>query len=160
MSSEKVNSRAGIQNRIHCKIGEVTLYLVIALIFSAMNTNIKGTNISLSPAISDYVDKRLKKIDDILGEDGSIQCDVELAKTTEHHHKGDIFKAEIHIVGAGKNLYAAAEKSDLYAAIDTVRDDILRECKAGKGKRISLIRRSGARVKNMVKGLWPWGKRN
>ncbi|MEA2714974.1 MAG: putative sigma-54 modulation protein [Candidatus Parcubacteria bacterium] len=124
-----------------------------------MNINIKTTAIALSPAISDYVAKRLKKVDKILGKDPSLMCDVELGKTTEHHQKGNIFRAEVHIVGAGKNAYASAEKDDLYSAIDRVRDEILRELKAGKGKKISLIRRSGARVKNMIKGLWPWRKR-
>ncbi len=123
-----------------------------------MNTNIKMTNISMTPAISEYVTKRLKKVENILSGDPSIQCDVELAKTTAHHHKGDIFRAEVHIVGSGKNLFASAEKDDLYVAIDAVQDDIMRELKVVKGKRISYIRRSGARVKDMVKGLWPWGK--
>ncbi len=124
-----------------------------------MNTNIKMTNTTMTPSISEYVAKRLKKAGNLLSGDQSAQCDVELAKTTSHHNKGDIFKAEVHIVGAGKNLYASAEKNDLYAAIDAVRDDIVRELKAGKGKRLSYIRRSGARVKDMVKGLWPWGKK-
>ncbi len=124
-----------------------------------MNINLKGTNITLTPAITEYTNKRLEKISKIINDDVSAQCDVELAKTTAHHNKGDIFRAEVHIVGAGKNLYASSEKDDLYAAIDTVQDEILRELKVVKGKRISYIRRSGARVKDMVKGLWPWGKK-
>lgn len=124
-----------------------------------MNTNIRTTNVALVPAISEYVDKRLKKIEKLLADDKSVQCDIEIGRTTEHHQKGDVFFAEIHIVGAGKNAYARAEKQDLYTAIDAVRDEILRELSAGKGKRISIIRRSGARVKNMVKGLWPWGSK-
>lgn len=123
-----------------------------------MNINIKTTTITLTPAISDYTNKRLAKIASLLDGDSTAQCDVELAKTTTHHHKGNIFKAEMHIVGAGKNYFASSEQPDLYAAIDIVQGEILQELKAGKAKRISLVRRSGARVKNMVKGLWPWGK--
>jgi len=123
-----------------------------------MNTNIKVTGITLTPSITDYATKRMDKVTKLLESDPTIQCDIELGKTTEHHNKGEIFRAEVHIVGAGKNLYASAQKSDLYSAIDAVRDEVLRELHAGKGKRISLVRRSGARVKNMVKGLWPWGK--
>jgi putative sigma-54 modulation protein len=124
-----------------------------------MNINIKGSNISLTPAISDYVDKRLKKISKLLGNDSALQCDVELARTTAHHQKGEIFRAEVHIVGSGKDIYAASEQEDMYAAIDLVRDDVLREVKAKKAKQISLVRRGGARMKAMVKGLWPWGKK-
>ena len=122
-----------------------------------MNTNIKSTNVALSTAITDYADKRFNKIAKLLDHDPATQCDIELARTTAHHQKGEIFRAEIHIVGAGKNLYAVAEKADLYAAIDGVRDEILRELKNQKEKRISFISRGGARVKAMLKGLWPWG---
>lgn len=123
-----------------------------------MNTNIKTTTIALTPAISDYINKRLAKIAHFLDGDSTAQCDIELAKTSGHHQKGNIFKAEIHIVGAGKNFYASSTQPDLYAAIDIVQSEIIQELKSGKAKKISLVRRSGARVKNMVKGLWPWGK--
>ena len=123
-----------------------------------MNTRVKGTNITLTPAISAYVDKRIAKLGKLVGGDPSIMCDVELGKTSAHHQKGDIFRAEIHVVGAGLDAYASAEHEDLYAAIDEVRDDIVRDLRAKKGKRLSYIRRSGARVKDMVKGLLPWGE--
>ncbi|MCX6719101.1 MAG: ribosome-associated translation inhibitor RaiA [Candidatus Taylorbacteria bacterium] len=123
-----------------------------------MNTNIKTTNITLSASISEYTEKRLGKIAKFLDDDPTTQCDVELAKTTEHHKKGDIFKAEIHIVGSGKNLYATADREDLYVAIDAVRDEILQELNARREKRISFVRRGGAKVKAMVKGMWPWGR--
>jgi ribosomal subunit interface protein len=124
-----------------------------------MKINIKTTSISSSQAMLDYVDKRLAKIGKIIGEDPTVICDVELAKTTGHA-KGDIFRAEVHIVGAGKNLYASSEKTDLYAAIDDVRDEILRELKTTKDKEVSMIRRGGARVKAMVKGIMSWGKKD
>lgn len=121
-----------------------------------MNIRIKATNITMSPAVSEYADKRFNKITKMIGHDPSIIADVELSKTNEHHQKGDIFRAEIHIVGKGMDIYAASEHEDLYQAIDGVRDEVIREITASKGKRISLMRRSGARVKAMAKGLWPW----
>lgn len=101
-----------------------------------------------------YVDKRLAKIAKLLAGDSTAKCDLELAKTTEHHQKGDIYRAEIHIVAVGKNLYAANEQSDIFSAIDGVRDEILRELKAQKTKRTSYIRRGGAKIKAMIRGLW------
>ena len=123
-----------------------------------MNINIKTTSIELTPAISDYTNKRLAKIETLLETDSSAICDIELAKTTGHHNKGDIFRAEIHIVGAGKNLYASSEQDDLYTAIDLVRDQIVSELTSEKSKRLTLIRRGGAKVKNIIKGFWPWNK--
>lgn len=121
-----------------------------------MNTNIKTTGITLTPAISDYTKKRLEKVSVFLEKDPSIQCDVELGRISAHHQKGEVFRAEVHLVGSAKNIYVSAEKDDLYSAIDAVKDEVLREIKSDKGKKVSLIRRSGLRIKNIVKGLWPW----
>ena len=123
-----------------------------------MNIKTKGTNLSLTPSISEYVDRRMEKIIRLIGDETSVRCDIELAKTTEHHHKGEIFRAEIHIVGPGRNVYASSEKEDLYAAVDEVSDEALRGLKSSKKKYLSFVRRGGAQVKSMVKGLWPWGK--
>ncbi len=117
-----------------------------------MNINIKTTNISLTTAISDYTSKRLETIKQFLQNDTTIQCDIELARTTIHHKNGDIFRAEIHITGKSRDLYASAEESDLYRAIDIVRDEILREVRSLKAKKISLLRRGGAKIKNIIKG--------
>lgn len=124
-----------------------------------MNIRIKATNLTMSSAVSEYVGKRLDKVSRLVGGDPSIMCDVELSRTSGHHQKGEIFRAEIHIVGAGLDIYAAAEHEDLYSAVDDVRDEIIREFHAKKGKRISLIRRSGAQMKAMVKGIWPFNRK-
>lgn len=121
-----------------------------------MNKNIKTTNITLTPAISDYTYTRVAKLEKLLSHDPSVKCDIELAKTSDHYNKGDIFKAEIHIVGKNKNMYASAEKVDLYSAIDLAIDEISREIKSQNAKHITLVRRGGAQMKAMMKGLWPW----
>jgi ribosomal subunit interface protein len=119
-----------------------------------MNINIKTTGISLTPSISDYVEKRLRPIEKLLQDDSTVQCDVELAKTTNHHRHGDIFKAEVHIVGKDMDIFATVEKEDMYAAIDLVQEEVIRQIKSRKEKRQSLIRRGGAQVKEIIKGLW------
>lgn len=118
-----------------------------------MNINIKCANISLTEAISDYTSKRLDAITAFFANDPTARFDVELGKTTNHHNKGDIFRAEIHIVGKNADHYASAEESDLYKAIDMVRDEMLREVRTGKEKKISLLRRGGAKIKQMMRGF-------
>ncbi len=120
-----------------------------------MNIQIKTTTISLTPAISEYVEKKLNSIEKFFKNDSTLKFDLELGKTNNHHKNGDIFKAEIHIVAMDTNIYASAEKEDLYVAIDSVKDEILREIKSSNSKRRSLIRRGGARIKNILKGIWP-----
>jgi len=120
-----------------------------------MNTNIKATNITITPEVTSYVDKRLEAVISLFKNDSTAQMDIEIGKTTAHHKNGDIFRAEVHIVAKDEDLYASAEEEDLYKAIDVVRDEILRVVRSSKSKKISLVRRSGAMVKNMMKGLWP-----
>lgn len=123
-----------------------------------MNIRIKGTNITLTPGITDYVNSTLEKLSRFLGQDPSITCDVELARTTKHHQKGDIFKAEVHIISPDVEAYATSENEDLNLAIADVRDEIENKLRSNKNKKISYMRRSGAKVKAMMKGLVPWGE--
>ena len=119
-----------------------------------MNINIKTTNISLTPSISDYVNKRFESVKKFLQNDPSAICDFEVGKISRHHKSGDVFRAEAHIVAAHRDIYADSEQSDLYAAIDLVRDEVMHRLTSDKGKRLSSIRRGGTAIKNMIKGLW------
>lgn len=119
-----------------------------------MQKNIKATGFELTPAISDYIDKRFAVFDRYVGENNdSARCDVEVAKTTRHHKHGDVFKAEVHLVFSGKNFFASCEKEDLYAAIDIVRDEIVRSLSSNKDKGIALMRKGALAMKNALKGL-------
>ncbi len=119
-----------------------------------MKTNIKATGIELTPAISNYTEKRLSKISKYLEGDNHILA-VELGKTSEHHKNGDIFRAEIRISGGGVDFYAVKESPDLYTSIDEVRDEIVSEINKAKGKKRSLMLRGARRLKDMAKGF-PW----
>ena len=120
-----------------------------------MNTQIKTTGgFPMTAAISDYIEKRVATLERFLESDPTTMVHVELAKTTAHHKHGDIFRAEIRISGKVHNIYVASEKADLYAAIDDVREQAHRKLAESKEKRISFVRRGGARVKNIIKGFW------
>jgi ribosomal subunit interface protein len=121
-----------------------------------MNIRIKATNITLSEQLSDYINKALSKVSKTVDSDPTVQCDVEVGRTTNHHQKGEVFMAEIHVVGTGLDAYARTEHEDLNAAITETRDEVMSKIRTMKGKRISFIRRSGARAKDMLRGLWPW----
>lgn len=118
-----------------------------------MNIQIKTTTITLTPTISEYIEKKMLNIEKFFDNDSTVKCDVELAKTTNHHKNGDIFRAEIHIVAKDKNIYASSEKEDLYIAIDSVKDEVLREIKTSNEKQRSLKRKGGAKIKELIKGV-------
>ena len=125
-----------------------------------MNINIQTTAITLTPDISSYTEKRMEAVKQYFKYDSTAHSTLELGKTTSHHKHGDIFRAEIHITAKDKDLYASAEESDLYRAIDMIRDEILREIRTSKSKKISLVRRGGAKIKDMIKGFIPGRKNN
>jgi ribosomal subunit interface protein len=123
-----------------------------------MNTHIKTTGVTLTPAISDHINRHVSKIENLFNKDGSTKCDIEIGRTTAHHNKGNIFQAEVHIVGHRLDVFAKAEREDLLLAIDEVFADAVYGMTSRRKKMIGLARRGGAKVKDMVRGLWPFGK--
>ncbi len=117
-----------------------------------MNIKIKATHVSLTPDIESYLRKRLAKLEKFLPhESGGVLTEIELAKTTDHHRSGDVYRAEINLTVAGKNLYAAAEENAMKAAIDKMQAEIIRELNSYKGKRRSIFRRGASQIKKMLR---------
>ena len=121
-----------------------------------MNINIKATGIELTPAISDYVYKKISSVEKYISKkESEISARVEVGKTTKHHKSGDVFKAEVKLVGSGLDIYAVVEAEDLYAAIDLVEAEVARELVENKGKRMKLLRRGQRAIKDLMKDF-PW----
>lgn len=118
-----------------------------------MNINIKATGIELTPAISEYADKKVSSLDKYFNEKEEVVAQVEIGKITQHHRSGEVFRAEVHVTGAGYDLYAASEKEDLYAAIDKVKDEITRELVSKKDRDLTRTKKGGQIIKNMMKGF-------
>lgn len=119
-----------------------------------MKTNIKATNIDLTPAIADYVEKKIQMLEKHLDPSlTGVLASVEVGKSSKHHKSGSVFRAEIHLAGGGLDLYADSEQEDLYGAIDTVKDEIARILEESKDKKETLSRKGARAVKNMMKGF-------
>lgn len=118
-----------------------------------MKTNIKATNIELTSEITDYLNKKLIALEKVVT-DQNMFCQIELGRTTAHHAHGDVFRAEINCNVGGKDFRAVSESDTLYAAIDAMKDEIIEGVKSFKSKRMTLIRRGGATVKNIIKGFY------
>lgn len=120
-----------------------------------MKINEKGVNMDITSDIRDYLYKKLEHVEKFLNPaDQSVMCDVELGKISNHHNKGDVFRTEINLHIAGKNLRAESEMDDLFASIDIAKDEIIREIQTNKDKKVSMMKRGGAKIKNMIKGLF------
>lgn len=120
-----------------------------------MKINIKATGIELTQAISDYVYKKISSLEKYIDKKSSPDAvaQVEVGKSTRHHKAGNIFRAEVHITGAGLDLYAVSEMDDLYAAIDVVKDEIVYNVVKLKEKRKTLAKRGAEMMKSIMKGI-------
>lgn len=122
-----------------------------------MNINIKATNIELTEAINDYINKRLMSIEEKFVREGEISGYVEVGKTTNHHKQGDVFKAEFDIKINGERFFIQDSKNDLYAAIDNVKEEIIRKITHTKDRKKTLFKRGAVSIKKMLKNI---SKRN
>ena len=116
-----------------------------------MKIDLKTKNFEITPSIKIYLQDKLNVVDKFLPNNESIFADVELAKTTKHHKKGDIFKAEVNLTIPGRLIRAVAEKWDLRAAIDAVKDELQREITMNKEKSISLRHRAARLLKKLIR---------
>lgn len=102
-----------------------------------MNIHIQTIGIELTAAIRAQVEKKMQALAKYLHTD-VVDIDVEVGKTTAHHHKGQIFFCEAHIRAPGVAIIRTREEDeDLYAAIDEVHDELQRQLVDLKEKRIA-----------------------
>jgi len=116
---------------------------------------VKAANISLTPAISDYVEKKISTLSKFIDpSDSSPMADIILKKTTHHHRDGEeLFCAEGNLHVGSMHFHAESSNKDLYAAIDDVKDELHRELTSKKQRSTTLMRRGGAIIKNILKGF-------
>jgi len=91
-----------------------------------MNLQIRGHHLEVTPAIRDYVTNKIGRItqhfDNLIGVNVILSID----KMNQ--------KAEVTVHVPGKDIYAEANKTDLYAAIDELADKLERQVQKYKQK--------------------------
>ena len=117
-----------------------------------MKIRIKITNFSLLPDIETYLKDKLNALDKFLPRDESIFADVELAKATNHHQKGNVFKAEVNISVPGRLIRSQAEEWNLRVAIDKVKNELQLELKKYKEKNSTLSKKGALLAKRIIRG--------
>jgi len=109
---------------------------------------IKATNLELNQELRDYIEEKiggLEKFAKVFQNENyyngffakgkpRVEVWVEIEKTTRHHQKGDIFRAEAQMRFPGKSLRAESKRDDLKLAITEIKDELQRELKQYKEK--------------------------
>lgn len=114
-----------------------------------MNRNIKTTQYELTPEIATYLDERLAAIERLIQGKHSV-CDVELEKVVEQVH-GNIWRAEMNLEVEGHLYRGEATGESMNAAIDALKDEMMRHLRKEKTKEMSMIKRGGAMVKEWLR---------
>lgn len=97
-----------------------------------MDIKIKSTGIDLPQTIVNYIyDKigSLGKFWQDLQPKNVVKIRVEIGRTTKHHKKGAVYRAECNIGLPGRILRAEARNWNLRVAIDEVKDELQRQLK-------------------------------
>lgn len=116
-----------------------------------MKINTKATGISLTPSISEYVEKKVNMLEKFFRATDEVLVNVEVGKSTRHHKSGDVFRAEIKVSAAGENYYAVVETEDLYAAIDEVKDEIVSELTSRRKRAMRLFKKGAQKLKKLFR---------
>lgn len=120
-----------------------------------IQTEVKATGLELTPAIKGYVEEKVGQLEKLVDvTTGGVRAEVEVGKTTHHHHHGDVFRAEINLYVNGSAYRAVTTTSDLYAAIDEMKDEVARQIVSKKDKKQTLFRRSARKLKDFLR----WGR--
>jgi len=99
-----------------------------------MTINIKGTNITLTRNLKDYIRDKIGSCQKFINIKFPPEVYVEIEKTTRHHRKGKIFRAEVNMVLPKKLIRVEAKRDDIYLAINEAKDLLQRELKQYKSK--------------------------
>lgn len=114
-----------------------------------MKFSLKAKNITLTDAIRAAVEKKLETLDKKATRFGeSVTGEVEVGKTTKHHKKGELYRAEIHVRLPGKLVYAESTHADLYGAIGEAAKEAAAQITSYKG----ILAAKGVRKAKKTKG--------
>ncbi len=117
-----------------------------------MNYNLKGTNLSITPEIREYLEKKLASLDKVVDERDAARADVELEymQGEEKTYRAEVMLGEPHM---RLSLRAEARGVALHEAIDLAVGDILGELTRAKKKRRHMLRRGAGKVKDILRGF-------
>jgi putative sigma-54 modulation protein len=101
-----------------------------------MQLRLKASKLAMTPAIESYIVEKMNSLDKYLTSIKVTNCDFEIEKSVGSQHKGDIFRAEINLEVPGEMLRIEKTESDLYKAIDKVKDHMAEMIKKYKEKKI------------------------
>lgn len=108
-----------------------------------MRITIKTKNLELTPELESFVQKKIGSVKKFLGsfqnhhlpvagDRDLFETFVEVEKETNHHRKGDIFRAEAKIYVPGRSLFAKVHGEEIMKLVNELRDELESEIRKYK----------------------------
>jgi ribosomal subunit interface protein len=117
-----------------------------------MIIDIKWTNVVRDEDVRAYVEEKVRACEKMLHEEsvaGAV-CAVELEKSA-HHHKGDVFRAEVTLEAEGKVYRVSKTEPTIRKAIDKMKDDLIQALRVDKHKKEHLFMKGARKIKEWMK---------
>lgn len=116
-----------------------------------MKINIKTIGLNLSQNAKDYVEKKIGALEKFIRDARIKPMDiwVEIRRTTSHHRKGDVYKAEAQFRFPKRTARAESVRQDLRLAVDDVKEELQREFTQYARKRDARFKRGARAIKKI-----------
>lgn len=115
-----------------------------------MNYNIKGTGLAITDELRSYVERQLAHADRFCVDDTTSHADIELQYLEEG--RSGKYRAEFTLSCGGDVYRASAWGATMHEAIDVAGQELLTELRKNKDKKIHILRHTGVRVKEFLRG--------
>jgi len=94
-----------------------------------MNIFIKSTDLELTEPLKTYINEKINALNKLFThlDPDTVKVQIEVARTSNHHRQGDVYRAEANMSLPHEVLRAEEENSDIRAAVDVVKDKLKRE---------------------------------
>ena len=95
-----------------------------------------GLHMEVTPTIREHIEEKIGGLEHFLDPKHAdlAEVRVEVGRSTQHHHKGNVFYAEANLKIGKEFFRATMQHEDLHAAINDVRDELERQFKKHKTK--------------------------
>lgn len=119
-----------------------------------IKTNIKKTNLKLTPEISSIIDEKVNHLKKFMSlkKDSTPILDIQIEnKYGDHHKQGYIYRAELNLQYMGKVLRTESKAEDLISALNDAFDEMVRRVKKIREKKIDRVRDGAKKLKKMLR---------
>lgn len=126
-----------------------------------MKITIRQKDLEITPSLQEYIEKKVvQPVQKFLKRNAATDLparktfrsdgpvlDIEVGRTTKHHHKGNIFHASATLTIGKRVIRAEATDVDIRAACDQIEKELKREIDTFKSKASAIQKRAARAVK-------------